>query len=92
MSQDPSREPQPGSPIRGPPHPYQEQVYLDASSDEEEQGPTVPAAVQEEAIAAADEGLSIYSVAAEPFRALLACIAQPPGGCLILVLAVTLSA
>ena len=55
-------------------------MYLDASSDEEEEP---EAAVTEPAAAAGSSheqsAVSIYSMAAEPFRALVACITDPPG-------------
>ena len=54
----------------------QKQFYLDGSSDEDEE------AVAEALPAAADRqqgALSIYTMAAAPFQALIACVAKPPG-------------
>lgn len=65
------------SPFASPAPALPEQVYLDASSDDEEVAPA-----RSEATAAAETGsepLSIYTAAAEPFKALLASIHNPPG-------------
>ena len=55
----------------------EEQHYLDPSSDEEEQETVVAEPVADDN--RAEGGLSIYSTAARPFRALLACITIEPG-------------
>ena len=61
----------------GPPQP--EQVYLDASSDEDEPTPAPAVAEATAAVDSQQTALSIYTVAAEPFKALLAVVATPPG-------------
>ena len=72
LAQPPGVQPNPSPPSR--PKPEEDQHYLDPSSDEEEP----PAASGPEA-GSGGGGLSIYSAAAGPFRALLACIAAEPG-------------
>ena len=74
LAQPAGKATQSSSPLRRQLQPQDDQVYLDASSDEEEE-----AAQQEPPESSRDAGLSIYSAAAEPFRALLACIANAPG-------------
>jgi hypothetical protein len=80
LAQPPGKPPQPSSPSWHQPPPQADQeVFLDASSDEEDKetapaGPGPGASGQE-------LNLSIYSAAAGPFKALLACIRQAPGAC-----------
>lgn len=75
LAQPAGKQPYPSSP--SPSKPKEEEHYLDPSSDEEEQA-AASAKPQEDA-SSAEGGLSIYSAAAGPFRALLACIAAEPG-------------
>lgn len=70
-----SKQPVPSPPARS--KPAEVEHYLDPSSDEEEQ--TAAPAEPEEDASSVESGLSIYSAAAGPFRALLACIATEPG-------------
>lgn len=72
LAQPSGMQPNPSPPPR--PKPEEDQHYLDPSSDEEEP----PPALDLEA-SGTGSGLSIYSAAAGPFRALLACIAAEPG-------------
>ena len=78
LAQPPGKAPQPSSPSWHQPPPQADQeVFLDASSDEEDTevasaGPGPEAGGQE-------LNLSIYSAAAGPFKALLACVGQAPG-------------
>ncbi len=78
LAQPPGKPPQPSSPSWHQPPPQADQeVFLDASSDEEDTeaasaGPGPEASGQE-------LNLSIYSAAAGPFKALLACVGQAPG-------------
>lgn len=57
--------------------PEEAEHYLDPSSDEEEQA--AAAAAPDQDASSVQSGLSIYSAAAGPFKALLACIAAAPG-------------
>ena len=78
LAQPPGKPPQPSSPSWHQPPPQADQeVFLDASSDEEDKeaasaGPGPGTGGQE-------LNLSIYSAAAGPFKALLACVGQAPG-------------
>ena len=88
LAQPPGKPPQPSSPSwhQSPPQADQE-VFLDASSDEEDTeaasaGPGPEAGGQE-------LNLSIYSAAAGPFKALLACVGQAPGACYLFCHAAT---
>ncbi len=80
LAQPPGKSPQPSSPSWHQPPPQADQeVFLDASSDEEDKeaasaGPGPETGGQE-------LNLSIYSAAAGPFKALLACVGQAPGAC-----------
>lgn len=73
-------QPHPGPSAR--PHPEQDQHYLEPSSDEEE-APAAAASEVEGSSAGGGGGLSIYSAAAGPLKALLACIAAEPGCALV---------
>jgi len=83
LAQPPGKPPQPSSPSwHQPPQQADQEVFLDASSDEEDKeaasaGPGPEAGGQE-------LNLSIYSAAAGPFKALLACVGQAPGACYLL--------
>lgn len=73
LAQPAGKQPVPSPPARSKP----EEIYLDPSSDEEEQ--VAASAEPEEDTSSIQGGLSIYSAAAGPFRSLLACIATEPG-------------
>ena len=75
LAQPVSKQPVPSPPARS--KPAEVEHYLDPSSDEEEQ--TAAAAEPEGDASSVQSGMSIYSAAAGPFRALLACIATEPG-------------
>ena len=75
LAQPAGMPPQPSSPSRSKPD--EDQHYLDPSSDEEEQETVATEPVVDDSRAEGD--LSIYSAAAGPFRALLACITAEPG-------------
>ena len=88
LAQPPGKPPQPSSPSwHQPPQQADQEVFLDASSDEEDKeaalaGPGPEAGGQE-------LNLSIYSAAAGPFKALLACVGQAPGACYLFCHAAT---
>ena len=78
LAQPPGKPPQPSSPSWHQPAPQADQeVFLDASSDEEDTE-AAPAGPGPEA-GGQELNLSIYSAAAGPFKALLACVGQAPG-------------
>ena len=78
LAQPLGKPPQPSSPSwRQPPPQADQEVFLDASSDEEDKE-SAPAGPGPEA-GGQELNLSIYSAAAGPFRALLACVGQAPG-------------
>ena len=78
LAQPSGKPPQPSSPSWHQPPPQADQeVFLDASSDEEDTE-AAPAGPGPEA-GGQELNLSIYSAAAGPFKALLACVGQAPG-------------
>ncbi|DBA95921.1 TPA: hypothetical protein ACH3X1_001448 [Trebouxia sp. C0004] len=77
LAQPPGKPPQPRSPSWHQPPPQAEEVFLDASSDEEDKE-AAPVRPGPEA-GSQELNLSIYSAAAGPFKALLACVEQAPG-------------